>query len=597
MSGIKMSSGDGSVRRCHPIVATFIGDYPEQLLVTCCKNMCCPKCTVASEDLEDNELSPLRDLGEILDALDTLDQGPTAYARNCDEAGIKGVVKPFWQYLPYVDIFRSITPDVLHQLYQGVVKHLVSWIKEGFDPAEIDARCRRLPPNHNIRFFSKGITPLSRVSGKEHSDMCRILLGLVIGLPSLPGVSSVQLLRSVRSLLDFLYIAQFPSQTAETLEYLKDALDTFHNNKSVFVDLGVRTNFNLPKLHSLLHYFDAIRMFGTTDNYNTEYTERLHIDLAKEAYRATNHKDEYPQMTIWLERREKVFRHQLFIDWSLSGKKPAAVIPMEPDHHTHIKMTLCPSVTGVSFENLISDYGAIDFRQALTVFIAHHNEPDLTRLQLQTAAYRILLPFQRVPVFHTIKFWNPDPLGRSEALDTWDVAHVRPRRKGKNGFLPARMDTVLVDLGSNANSRGVIGECPAFCSRHIFLRLVIGCRVAQVRAVFRLSPTATAQLFDPDVATPKHLAYVEWFSTFGNIPNPHHGMYKLKRSMIPDELGLGTKRLSSIIEVADIRRSVHLFPHFGRAVPREWTSDNVLDMCSTFYLNCFTDRHAYITMY
>lgn len=359
--GVEMASGDGKVRRCHPIFATFVGDYPEQLLVACCKSTYCPKCTVAPDELEDNHLSPLRNLDKILDALDTIDQGPTAYARNCDEAGIKGVVHPFWENLPYVDIFRSITPDILHQLYQGVIKHLVSWLKDAFDPAEIDARCRRLPPNHNLRFFSKGITSLSRVSGKEHSDMCRILLGLVIDLPCPPGVSSTRLLRAVRSLLDFLYIAQFPSHTTETLDYLKDALDTFHDNKSVFIDLGIRTNFNLPKLHSLQHYFDSIRMFGTTDNYNTEYTERLHIDLAKEAYRATNHKDEYPQMTIWLERREKVFRHQLFIDWRVSGQQPASTVPAEPEHHTHIKMTRFPSISGVSFDKLVTDYGAVDF--------------------------------------------------------------------------------------------------------------------------------------------------------------------------------------------------------------------------------------------
>lgn len=288
--------------------------------------------------------------------------------------------------------------------------------------------------------------------------MCRILLGLVVDLPLPHGFSPIRLLRSVRSLLDFLYISQFPSQTTETLDYLRDALNTFHDNKSIFVDLGVRTNFNLPKLHSLQHYFASIEMFGTTDNYNTEYTERLHIDLAKEAYRATNHKDEYSQMTIWLERREKVFRHQLFIDWRIAGQQPAPVIPAEPEHHTHIKMTRFPSVSGVPFDKLVSDYGAIDFRQALTVFIAGHNNPDLTRRHLQHAAYRVFLPFQRVPVFHKIKFWNFDAQGRSEALDTLDVAHVRPRRKGKKGWIPARMDTVLVDLDTEENSIGIAGE-------------------------------------------------------------------------------------------------------------------------------------------
>jgi hypothetical protein len=67
----------------------------------------------------------------------------------------------------------------------------------------------------------------------------------------------------------------------------------FHNNKAVFINLGIWENFNIPKLHSLLHYASSICLFGTIDNYNTEQLECLHIDLAKEAYHATNRKDEY----------------------------------------------------------------------------------------------------------------------------------------------------------------------------------------------------------------------------------------------------------------------------------------------------------------
>ncbi|THU95129.1 hypothetical protein K435DRAFT_666982, partial [Dendrothele bispora CBS 962.96] len=80
----------------------------------------------------------------------------------------------------------------------------------------------------------------------------------------------------------------------------------YRKKSNIFVELGVREHFNLPKLHFLYHYTRAIKLYGTTDNYNTESTERLHIDFAKNAYRASNYKDEYTQMTRWLERREKI---------------------------------------------------------------------------------------------------------------------------------------------------------------------------------------------------------------------------------------------------------------------------------------------------
>ncbi|KAJ6596460.1 hypothetical protein B0H10DRAFT_2327913 [Mycena sp. CBHHK59/15] len=127
VDGIRLTSGDGVVRRGHPIFATFVGDYPEQALVTAIKNGECPTCEVPRTELGDGETGyPLRDLESILDALDALDDGSTIYARACKDAGIKPVYHPFWEGLPYTNIFRSISPDILHQLYQGIVKHLIS---------------------------------------------------------------------------------------------------------------------------------------------------------------------------------------------------------------------------------------------------------------------------------------------------------------------------------------------------------------------------------------------------------------------------------------------------------------------------------------
>jgi len=100
------------------------------------------------------------------------------------------------------------------------------------------------------------------------------------------------------------------------------------------------------------HYVESIRNYGTTDNYNMEYTERLHIDLTKDAYKLTNFKDEFTQMTLWLEWKEKVVQHAAFIKWRLSGK-PVPLPP--PARHPHIQMTKNP-MKMVALAKIASDY-------------------------------------------------------------------------------------------------------------------------------------------------------------------------------------------------------------------------------------------------
>ncbi|KAG1823723.1 uncharacterized protein BJ212DRAFT_1262785, partial [Suillus subaureus] len=51
------------------------------------------------------------------------------------------IIHPFWETLPYANIFQAVMLDALHQLYQGLVKHLLGWLSEAFGAAEIDARC------------------------------------------------------------------------------------------------------------------------------------------------------------------------------------------------------------------------------------------------------------------------------------------------------------------------------------------------------------------------------------------------------------------------------------------------------------------------
>ena len=181
-----MMGRDGIWRRCHPIFASFVGDYPEQVLVMCTYNSRCPKCMVLPDQLRDFVRSPLRDYDKVRDVYTLSDGDVHLFHLACRKLEQKPVFHLFWQSLPLTNAFVSITPDILHQLLQGIFKHLLAWLIVTFGSSEIDTRCRSIPPNHHITIFSKGISWLSRITGKEHKNMSRFLLGLVMDLP-VPG--------------------------------------------------------------------------------------------------------------------------------------------------------------------------------------------------------------------------------------------------------------------------------------------------------------------------------------------------------------------------------------------------------------------------
>jgi hypothetical protein len=133
-----------------------------------------------------------------------------------------------------------------------------------------------------LRKFKNGISCLSQISGPECKDMAKILLGCLIGKMPTYGI------QAITALLDFIYLAQYPTHDTITLGYLQDALDLFHKYCHYFIDTLVQKDFNIPKFHSLLHYIEAIELFRTTDNYNTEIFECLHIDFAKEGWCTSN---------------------------------------------------------------------------------------------------------------------------------------------------------------------------------------------------------------------------------------------------------------------------------------------------------------------
>ncbi|KAF8975663.1 hypothetical protein BDQ17DRAFT_1395239 [Cyathus striatus] len=467
--GFQMTTADGCLQCMHPLFAVFIADYPEQVLTICVYYGDCPTCPAIKPELEDFD----SDVSSYY-VLDSFDVNAAVFLQTCQESQVKS-------NLPYVNVYQSISPDILHQLHQA-------WIVKAFGETEIDAH-------------------------------------YYIPLPH--GILSARLVHCV---------PQYPIHTDKTLTLLEQSLD-----------------YNLPKLHFAEDYVKKIKLFGTTDNYNTEYTEQLHIDLAKEAYRASNHKDEFKQMTRWLERKENIYHHEQYIAWCISGKPVPKVYEWQPpglelDRTMHLSKF--PSAHKVSLDALEIEYGAIDFRNAF----ANSIKKELWGVHMSLKNYW---------VWHCIKYQRTDQYTGNILVS--DSIQAHPISHTKTSYIPGQFDTALIqkELSKSYHAIGAwIGLRPSIPGRLI-----------------QHFP------FPHVLYNPEHLAYVEYIP---DEPHPNHLMYKISPKKDKDG-----DRLGEIISVERIQRSVHLFPKFGSFAPVQWTSSTVLDLCDTFFINSFTDKHLY----
>ena len=105
-----------------------------------------------------------------------------------------------------------------------------------------------------------------------------------------------------------------------------------------------------------------------------------------------------------------------------------------------------------------------------------------------------------------------------------------------------------------------------------------GLAVARVRVIFSIPPDFG------EYAEP--VAYVDWFKPL-QPPVVDIGMHQVSLS------SRNLRQRSSIIPVSAIVRSCHLIPVFGRSINLGWTSDTVLDLCKSFYLNPYLRHHDF----
>ncbi|KAI6027998.1 hypothetical protein BKA83DRAFT_4462563 [Pisolithus microcarpus] len=539
--GKEMGCADGYLRQVHPILAAYIADFPEQCLVACNKENRCPHCLVESDKRGDLEECMWHSTTDTLKTLQRKQRNKQS--RKFDIQGLRAVYKPFWKDLPFTDIFACITPDILHQLHKGVFHdHLVQWCTSLMGEKEIDVRFQAMTRFPALRHFKKGISTISQWTGSEHKEMQRVFVGL------LSGIVSNDVLIVARALLDFIYYAQFQKHTDVTLGAMQDSLKMFHEYKHVLIELEVRQDFNVPKLHSLQHYVASIRALGSADGYNTEYPERLHIDYAKEAYRASNKRDYVEQMALWLQRQEAMCYKSAYLDWRKAGKcSPLA--ERDTVSPAYYKVAKVPPHRQVSVDHIQSDYNAQDFVPALKHFLSS-----------RSGRQQVIQPIEsdRFDIYNQL-YIETGPSSITGCGPCLQKIRASPKVtvRGRKAEIPGHFDTVFVLEEDH---------------QHIRVLVPSVVRIAQVRVIFKL----------PDhLGTHPHpLAYVEWFTAL-HRRDPVTGLYVVTRS---------TRNRHPNVLVVSIDR----FASGGSSM--DWTSDNVLEKASSFQVNSYIDLDTFFAL-
>jgi len=122
---VKWNRAAGFQRQCHPLLAAWVGDYPEQVMIAQVSYGSCPMCEIPKavpmghstcrglDNLRDQHVYPELLAETNIDVLHTLHVHP--------------IRNQFWQF-PLCNVYHLWQPDELHQLLLGLVKDLLHWL-------------------------------------------------------------------------------------------------------------------------------------------------------------------------------------------------------------------------------------------------------------------------------------------------------------------------------------------------------------------------------------------------------------------------------------------------------------------------------------
>ncbi|KAF9470583.1 hypothetical protein BDN70DRAFT_909500 [Pholiota conissans] len=494
-----------------------------QCLVACCKENSCPICTVVPKACDPEK---------TLKAIDTHTSGGRSAYFVKNELQL---VNPFWRDLPHCNIFSCFTSDILHQLHKGIFKdHCTAWATSAAKGGkkEVDQQFQSMSLHPNLHYFKCSISMTSQWTGREHKEMEKVFLSV------LAGATDPRVILAMRGVLDFLYYVHFETHTDKSLAHLEAAWRRFHDNKDIFETLEIHSHFNISKIHNIQHYPNLICSHGTADGFNTEGSERLHIDYAK--------------MVVWLHCQEAIHNFCCYLQWAVPGYT-ATINGNEEDNPLEEEMEMLDILEDMDLDNggdedstmIRCDFGVVNFSVHLNTTL------------------KTILPNSQLRLASTI----------TDSLSIPIYMHA-------TCILPAITE---ISLSLKYTPQGIKRAIPPRFSPSFSPPILPLCNicVAQVCLIFTLPPLYHELFNEP-------LVYLYWFKP---LCMPIEGLGMCMTSFSSHN----PCQQASIIPLSSILRSCHLIPVFRShaAATLGWMVAMVINKSPTFYLNPYLCHHDF----
>ena len=123
-----MFCADGRYRRCFPILSNILADYEEQVLITGIKSgRQCPNCVIPPDEREN--LCSKWPTRTHKDMQTQIAKQKRQKISPRDDSWVHDIDNFAWHH-SYINIYDSMSIDLLHQLHKGVIKNLIDWVSD-----------------------------------------------------------------------------------------------------------------------------------------------------------------------------------------------------------------------------------------------------------------------------------------------------------------------------------------------------------------------------------------------------------------------------------------------------------------------------------